>query len=92
MVDGMKYIVWDGMYMMIVIFDGMSHSEMAQTLLDDVLETVIDQQPDYLLSSNIGCILHIAAGLQEQGVKTQIMHPIVLLDRQLHYAAMTSKS
>lgn len=32
MVDGMKYIVWDGMYMMIVIFDGMSHSEMAQTL------------------------------------------------------------
>ena len=30
--DNMKYIVWNGMYMMIVVFEGMQHSDMAHAL------------------------------------------------------------
>lgn len=32
MVDGMKYIVWEGMYPMIIVFESMDHTEMANML------------------------------------------------------------
>ena len=32
MFDNMKYIVWDGQYPTIVVFEGMTHSDMAQAL------------------------------------------------------------
>ncbi|HJU07813.1 MAG TPA: (Fe-S)-binding protein [Rhodanobacteraceae bacterium] len=39
--------------------------------------------PDMLLTSNVGCRLHIAAGLYERGDRLQIEHPLTLLARQL---------
>jgi glycolate oxidase iron-sulfur subunit len=36
-----------------------------------------------LLSSNIGCRLHLAAGLAEQGQAIATLHPLVLLAQQL---------
>lgn len=63
------------------------HPAMAQTLLDDVLNKVATMPPtDYLVSSNIGCILHIAAGLREKNQSLTVVHPIVLLARQLKTA------
>jgi glycolate oxidase iron-sulfur subunit len=59
------------------------HPKMAQTLLGDLLETALKTQPDYLVSSNIGCALHIAAGLRERGINLEVIHPIVLIARQL---------
>ena len=61
----------------------LKHPKMAQALLDDVLEATLESQPDYLVSSNIGCALHIAAGLRERGIKMEVIHPIVLIARQL---------
>jgi len=61
----------------------LKHPKMAQALLDDVLEAALETQPDYLVSSNIGCALHIAAGLRERGIKMEVIHPIVLIARQL---------
>jgi glycolate oxidase iron-sulfur subunit len=36
-----------------------------------------------LLSSNIGCALHLNAGLKERGSTIEVLHPVVLLERQL---------
>ena len=60
------------------------HPKMAQTLLDDLLNNITPRQTtDYLVSSNIGCALHIAAGLREKKHALSVIHPIVLLARQL---------
>ncbi len=60
------------------------HPQMAQALLGDLLEAALKTSPDYLVSSNIGCALHIAAGLREQGIAMEVIHPIVLIARQLN--------
>ena len=61
----------------------LKHPKMAQALLSDLLEEALGIQFDYLVSSNIGCALHIAAGLRERGIKMEIIHPIALIARQL---------
>jgi glycolate oxidase iron-sulfur subunit len=61
----------------------LEHSAMAETLLADVLDAAETTQAQYLLSSNIGCALHIAAGLQERGIKMEVLHPVALIARQL---------
>lgn len=57
------------------------HDKMAKTLLNELLTTALETPFDYLVSSNIGCALHIAAGLRERGEKIEVIHPIVLLAR-----------
>lgn len=59
------------------------HPKIAQALLEGLLETDLETRPDYLASSNIGCALHIAAGLRERGVKMDVIHPVALIARQL---------
>ncbi|MDD1628373.1 MAG: hypothetical protein LUQ26_13020 [Methylococcaceae bacterium] len=61
----------------------LKHPKMAQALLDDLLEAALETQPDFPVSSNIGCVLHIAAVLRERGIKMEVIHPIVLIARQL---------
>ncbi|WP_374090622.1 (Fe-S)-binding protein [Methylomicrobium lacus] len=61
----------------------LKYPEMADTLADQVLEAVIATQADTLITSNIGCALHLAAGLKERGKTIQALHPLVLLARQL---------
>jgi glycolate dehydrogenase iron-sulfur subunit len=41
------------------------------------------QQIDTLATSNLGCALHLAAGLRERGQNISVIHPVVLLARQL---------
>jgi hypothetical protein len=45
----------------------LKYPEMANALLDQVLDAAIATQADMLATSNIGCALHIAAGLREKG-------------------------
>jgi glycolate oxidase iron-sulfur subunit len=59
------------------------HDKMSQTLLNELLETALEKPTDYLISSNIGCALHIAAGLRERGENVTVLDPIVLIARQL---------
>lgn len=61
----------------------LEHSEMAGTLLDDLLTVVLKTNANYLVSSNIGCQLHCLAGLRERGVSMDVLHPVVLVARQL---------
>lgn len=38
---------------------------------------------DTLVTTNIGCALHLAAGLREKGINVEIIHPVILLLNQI---------
>jgi glycolate oxidase iron-sulfur subunit len=60
------------------------HPEMASSLREDVLEQLRGNEPDYLLTSNVGCALHLRAGLKRRGLSNvHVLHPVVLLEQQL---------
>ena len=39
--------------------------------------------PDILVTSNPGCAMFLAAGIREAGLSMEVLHPVVLLERQL---------
>ncbi|MDE2307837.1 MAG: (Fe-S)-binding protein [Xanthomonadaceae bacterium] len=55
----------------------------AAQLRDDTLRQAATLEPQLLLSSNIGCRLHLAAGIREQGLHWTHRHPLTLLAQQL---------
>lgn len=57
--------------------------ERAARLRDGVLGQIAGLAPRQLLSSNIGCRLHLAAGMDKQGEQWPPMHPLTLLAQQL---------
>lgn len=61
----------------------LTQTEMAQALLADKLSHLQALAPDILVTSNIGCALHLTAGIREAGLNIEVLHPVVLLKRQL---------
>lgn len=55
----------------------------ADALLQPKLDGATRLQPDYILSSNIGCSLHLGAGLRRAGQTIPVLHPMSLLARCL---------
>jgi glycolate oxidase iron-sulfur subunit len=55
---------------------------MADALLEPKLEVARRTQPDLLVSSNVGCAMHLAAGLRRAGLKVRVLHPLALLAEQ----------
>ena len=58
-----------------------THSRTARQLRQPLIEQIERLNPDYLLSSNLGCAMHLTKGPGER--PAQIMHPVSLLARQL---------
>lgn len=61
----------------------LTHKESANTLRSQTLEPLKQQTTDYLLTSNIGCAMHLRAGLKQAGLNTITLHPVSLLVQQL---------
>jgi glycolate oxidase iron-sulfur subunit len=57
--------------------------QMADALRQDKLDAIAAIQPQIVVSANIGCALHIAAGLRQAGIELELLHPVALLARQL---------
>lgn len=57
--------------------------ERAAAFRERVLEAMPRPAPDLLLTANIGCRLHLGAGLHERGTRIRVDHPLTLLARQL---------
>lgn len=51
----------------------------ANALRDDKVEQIQALAPDVLVTTNIGCALHLAAGLRAHGGAVRVVHPITLL-------------
>ena len=61
----------------------LSQPAMADDLRADKLRHMRRLGPDILVSSNLGCALHLAAGLRSTDLHVEVMHPVALIDRQL---------
>jgi glycolate oxidase iron-sulfur subunit len=61
----------------------LSPSTLSLRLRQKKLDTLSNSNIDALVSTNIGCALHLAAGLREQNQNVEVLHPVTLLARQL---------
>lgn len=60
-----------------------THPDTADRLRDAKIEGLAGLNAQTLVSSNIGCALHLAAGLRARQSKVEVIHPVTLLARQL---------
>jgi glycolate oxidase iron-sulfur subunit len=63
----------------------LEHPRTALALLAPKLEAVRTRHPDYVVTTNSGCALHLAGGLAAAGLDIPVLHPIELLERQLRH-------
>lgn len=57
--------------------------ELADRLLDDKIQAIIQSGAQLLVTSNVGCAMHIAGRLREIGIDIEVLHPVTLLARQM---------
>lgn len=55
---------------------------MAEALLAPKLASLGERPPQYLVTTNPGCAMHLSAGIREAGLAVQVCHPVELLERQ----------
>jgi len=70
----------------------LTHPAQADALRDEKLASIEPLDARILVTSNIGCALHLAAGLREKNLSIEVMHPIMLLARQIIQARADSGS
>ena len=61
----------------------LEHPQMAKRLRDDLIGPVLAGEPEMLVTSNVGCALHLRSGLRTSGrASIRVLHPVVLLEQQ----------
>ena len=61
----------------------LENSRMSASLLLPKISLLRQLDADLLVTTNTGCLLHLAAGVREAGLDHEVLHPIQLIDRQL---------
>lgn len=59
------------------------HPAEADALRADKIAALAELRPHWLASANIGCAMHLAAGIREAGLAVKVVHPVTLLAQQL---------
>jgi glycolate oxidase iron-sulfur subunit len=59
------------------------HPEIALSLAAPKIDTLRRLRPDFLVTTNTGCALHLAACARSAGLEIQVLHPIQLVELQL---------
>ncbi len=57
--------------------------DIADRLREEKLDQAAALRPDLILTTNIGCRMHLGIGLRERAALTRARHPLVLLAEQL---------
>jgi glycolate oxidase iron-sulfur subunit len=65
--------------------------EISAALLEDKVTALKAGQACYLATSNVGCALHIAAGLRQAGLGIEVIHPVTLVARQMGMQSQSLK-
>jgi len=58
---------------------------MAAELLADKMEAARASGAKFLATSNVGCAIHLAAGLSDAGMRIEVLHPVTLIARQMGF-------
>lgn len=61
----------------------MTQPTVADRLADHIIATVGKSRPTALVTSNVGCALHLRAALQRHGLEIPLLHPVEIMARQL---------
>lgn len=61
----------------------LNHAEQADAFAAPFVKAIAEQKPDALVSSNVGCALHLSASLRRKGLDIPVLHPVEVLARQL---------
>ncbi len=64
----------------------LQYPEIAEAVRKVKIEAIRELAPDVLITTNVGCALHLRAGLREAGIDIEILHPVELLARQMNTA------
>lgn len=59
------------------------HSQLSDTLADEMVEQIRRLDADLVVTSNIGCAMQLQASLRRAGLTTKVLHPIEVLAQQL---------
>jgi glycolate oxidase iron-sulfur subunit len=59
----------------------LTHPEMAEAQLRHKLDSIDEVQPDLVVASNPGCLMHMARGARERGQRAPIVHLVDVLAR-----------
>ena len=65
----------------------LSQPELADALLEPLLDELRRAPPDALVTSNVGCALHFKAGLARAGLDVPVLHPATLVVAALESAS-----
>lgn len=57
--------------------------ELASMLRSDKIAALKESAAHYLVTSNVGCSMYLAAGANEAGAAVEVLHPVTLLARQM---------
>jgi glycolate oxidase iron-sulfur subunit len=52
---------------------------MADALRDDIVDEIKATGADVLISSNLGCAMHLREGLAQAGIDIPLYHPVQLI-------------
>ncbi|HEY6984790.1 MAG TPA: (Fe-S)-binding protein [Rhodanobacteraceae bacterium] len=63
------------------------HPTIADRLRAEKLDQAAAQEPDMLLTTNIGCRIHLGNGLRDRALAIPVRHPLALLAQQLDNGA-----
>ena len=55
----------------------------ADALLAEKIEALRTAETPLLLTTNIGCAMHLAAGARRAGISVEVLHPVTLVERQM---------
>ena len=63
----------------------LSQANMADNLREDKLNAIAADEVTWLATSNIGCALHITAGLKQARQSVKVQHPVAIIAQQLGF-------
>ena len=61
----------------------LTQAEQADAFATEFVDAISARKAEVLVSSNVGCALHLAAALKRRGLDIPIMHPVEILANQL---------